>query len=290
MTLVYYEPDLFWLILPHSVQVLIGAFSEIKAHLDQNKEPHSATTVFLVDTSGEYNEEQQYLEILKRYTQEYWYVWHIGGIARVLAWQFVDHIVHIAPLLRLSNADTYRLGKILSDTQDTQYQLINQLRNLEPGFNVSHEDIVKQILVFCFEGEFEPFRIRDQVRATGGSRRRDFIINNSNPKSDFWRHMRSKGIEQILIDAKNYNGRLKYNDVANTLEYLTNPAFGNFIIIISRVGFTDYSRLIDAYLARKQVVIVLTDDDLIAMMHYKGQGKSPTAIVEEKYYEFLSMR
>jgi len=53
---------------------------------------------------------------------------------------------------------------------------------------------------------------------------------------------------------------------------------------------SDYGRLLEAYLARRQVVVVLTDDDLVAMIDDKREGRSPTDRIEAKYHEFLTMK
>jgi hypothetical protein len=43
---------------------------------------------------------------------------------------------------------------------------------------------------------------------------------------------------------------------------------------------TDYSD-------KKQVALFLIDDDLVKMINLKIEGKSPTLLIEDRYYEFL---
>jgi len=71
---------------------------------------------------------------------------------------------------------------------------------------------------------------------------------------------------------------------------LKNKAFGNFIIIISRCGVKDYEETIEAYSEDGRVILYLSDEDLIAMIILKREGKSPTLLIEEKYYDFLDKK
>lgn len=287
------EPDFFWIALPHSVRVLIGTYGELQGVLSMHVAEYAGAEMFLVDIGlSDRKSEDDYHALTQGSSNQSIHVWNINGIATLFTQAFRELAKEIAPFLQLSVRETFLLGEALSDTEDTQDQLIRDLRALATGQNIPHENLLKQILRYCFEDEFIPFHLKEQVEAIGGQRRRDFIIYNSNPKGDFWRHLRSKGVEQILVDAKNYEGKLTYESIANTLEYLINPAFGHFIIIITRVGIADYGRLLDAYLASggKQIVVVLTDDDLIQMIHLKKEGKSATTTIEERYQAFLHMK
>lgn len=286
----YREPDYFWLVLPHTVHVLVGTFDDLQAHVTAYRDEFVGHDVFLVDRGQLYRDEDEYEALLAPLGQKPAGVWTLPGIARLFDLEFRDYVKETAPLLKLDEQDAYRLGKVLSDTLDDRDQLVEQLRTLAPGSNVVHEDLVRRILTFCFDDEFVPFQLKEQVSSVGGRRRRDFIVYNTNAKKEFWRHLRSKGVEVILFDAKNYAGKLSYDDLANTIEYLTNPAFGQFLVIVSRRGMSDYGRLLEAYLARRQVVVVLTDDDLVAMIDDKREGRSPTDRIEAKYHEFLTMK
>ncbi len=94
-------------------------------------------------------------------------------------------------------------------------------------------------------------------------------------------------MEKILFDAKNYEHKVGYDEVANTVSrYLLSPAFGNFMIIICRQGVKDYVELLHHYWRSKQVVLFLTDEDLIKMIKLKREGTSPTEIIATIYHDF----
>jgi len=129
---------------------------------------------------------------------------------------------------------------VASDSLNNQvaYELIQQLRELPTGDGKAYEGIVKDILEYCFRGEFDfsPFEVQEQVVTYNGKRIRDFIIDNRYPKMGFWRDLKYvRKVEKILFDAKNYKDPITYSEIASTIRYLhRNKAFGNFIIIISR--------------------------------------------------------
>ncbi len=146
----------------------------------------------------------------------------------------------------------------------------------------------KRILEFCFHDEFSPFSIKEQVKTLNEKRIRDFIIDNRNSKMQFWKDLKwVRKVEKILFDAKNYKNPVEYREIADTLRYLKNEAFGNFIIIISRQGIKDYEEVIEDYSDKKQVALFLSDDDLVKMINLKIEGNSPTLLCEDRYYDFL---
>jgi len=118
---------------------------------------------------------------------------------------------------------------------------------------------------------------------------RDFIIDNRNPKMEFWRDLKYvRKVEKILFDAKNYQNPIVYAEIASTIRYLhRNKALGNFIIIVSRRGVKDLEEFIEAYSDHDEIVLFLNGEDLIAMLNLKREGKSPTSLIDQKYHEFL---
>jgi len=188
--------------------------------------------------------------------------------------------------------DEHAAVEIRSDTLDNRAdELIQQLRALQTGDGKAYEGIVKNILEYCFHGEFDftPFKVQEQVASHNGKRIRDFIIDNRNPKVEFWRDLKYvRKVEKILFDTKNYQGPITYSEITSTLRYLRlNKAFGNFIIIISRRGVRDLEESIEAYSAHDEIVLFLNDEDLIAVINLKREGKSPSALIDQKYHEFL---
>lgn len=181
--------------------------------------------------------------------------------------------------------------ELAAKTTDGQHELIRELKKLPTGDGKAYEDLVKRILEFCFHDEFRPFAVNEQVRTLNGKRIRDFIIDNRNSKMQFWKDIKwIRKVEQILFDAKNYKDPVEYREISDTLRYLKNEAFGNFIIVISRCGVKDYLEAVEDYGDKKQVTLFLADDDLVKMINLKLAGESPTLLIEDRYYEFLKKK
>lgn len=177
------------------------------------------------------------------------------------------------------------------DGHNNQHELIQELKAMPTGDGKAYEGLVKRILEFCFRDEFDPFAVKEQVPTDNKKRIRDFIIDNRNPKVHFWQRLIwVRKVEKILFDAKNYKNPVEYKDISDTLRYLKNAAFGNFIIIISRQGIKDYEEVLEDYLEDQRVALFLSDEDLAKMINLKLEGKSPTLLIEDRYYNFLDKK
>ncbi len=107
----------------------------------------------------------------------------------------------------------------------------------------------------------------------------------------FWKDLKwVRKVEKLLIDAKNYKNPVEYREIIDTLRYLKNEAFGNFIIIISRQGIKDDEEAVEDYSDKKQIALFLNDEDLVKMINLKIEGESPTLLIENRYYEFLDKK
>ncbi len=181
--------------------------------------------------------------------------------------------------------------ELIDNKLDSQHELIRELRNLPTGDGNTHEELVKRILEFCFHDEFKPFAVKEQVDTEDKKKRRDFIIDSRSPKVEFWQSLKwTRKVEKILFDAKNYKNPLEYREISDTLRYLENDAFGNFIIIICRLGVKDYKEALDSYLKSGRITLFLDDDDLVKMINLKIEGESPTLLIEDRYYDFLDKK
>ena len=110
---------------------------------------------------------------------------------------------------------------LIERTHGEQHELIKELRDLPTGNGKAYEELVKRILEFCFHDEFRPFAVKDQVYTDNKKRVRDFIIDNRNPKAEFWQSLKwVRKVEKILFDAKNYKDPVEYRDIFDTLRYL----------------------------------------------------------------------
>lgn len=288
----HYEPEKTWIAMPAKVRVLVGEFREIEDELHNSKERYANSSLIIVDLDKQAPKaEEVYSELLKDLTHKNTYVWSYGTFVAQFDMGFRENAKLIDKVLHIGTDNTYKLGELLSYTMDDQDQLIRDLRKLPTGEGKAYEELVKKILEFCFSDEFMPFKVKDQVGTHNKKRIRDFIIDNRNPRIEFWRDLKSvRGVEKILFDAKNYKDPVEYAKIQSSLRYLRNKAFGNFIIIISRHGVKDYEETVEVYSDDGQVILYLSDEDLIAMINMKREGKSPTFLIEDKYYDFLDKK
>lgn len=235
--------------------------------------------------------EEVYSELLKEIPNKRTYVWSYGNFVFLFVLKFRTLVTIIDTVLKIGTDNVYKLGEWLSSSVDDQEELVKELREMPTGDGKAYEELVKKILEYLFNYEFNPFKVKDQVGTYNKKRIRDFIIDNRNPRIEFWRDLKSvRRVEKILLDAKNYKDPVEYSEITSTLRYLKNRAFGNFIIIISRYGVKDYVETIEDYSEDGRVILHLSDEDLIAMIILKREGKSPTLLIEEKYYDFLDKK
>ncbi len=288
----YNVPDRFWLAITNNVRVVIGEFKDIENTLVNSKERYMNNSLLLVDIDRQPLKDQEvYFGLLKEIPEKRIYVWSYGTFFSLFDLKFGTFVKIIDAVLKIGVDNTYKLGELFSASLDDQDTLISDLRKMPTGDGKAYEELVEKILEFLFNDEFKPFKVKKQVVTLNKKRIRDFIIDNRNPRVEFWRDLKTiRGVEKILFDAKNYKDPVEYTKTTSTLRYLKNKAFGNFIIIISRHGVKDYEETVEDYSDDGQVILYLNDEDLIAMINMKREGKSPTFLIEEKYYDFLDKK
>jgi len=284
------EPDRDWLVVTRKVRVLIGEFKDIERELGSSPERYMLSSLLIVDMDKkrQLKAQQVYSDLFERFSYKGTDVWGYGTFVSSFALRFRAFIKVIDPILNIGFDNAYKLAELLRNTEGEHDKLIKGLRTMPTGDGKAYEKLVKNILEFLFNDEFTPFKVKDQIETDNKKRKRDFIIDNRNPRSEFWRVLKSRrGVEQILFDTKNYKDPVKYTKITSTLRYLRNKAFGNFIIIISRYGVKDYVETLEDYTENGRVILYLSDVDLITMINLKTEGESPTSLLEEKYYSFL---
>jgi hypothetical protein len=278
--------------IPNNVRVLIGELKDIEIELSSSKERYMNNSLLIVDMDRQPQKaDEVYSELLKEISNKRTYVWSYGNFVFLFDRKFRTLVKVIDAILKIGTDNTYKLGELFSSTLDDQDELIKELRKTPTSDGKAFEEVVKKILEYLFNDEFKPFKLKDQIGTYNKKRIRDFVIDNRNPRIEFWRDLKSvRGVEKILFDAKNYKDPVAYTEITSTLRYLKNKAFGNFIIIISRYGVKDYEETIEDYSEEGRVILYLSDEDLIAMIYLKREGKSPTFLLEEKYYDFLDKK
>ncbi len=285
----HYVPENTWLATSIMVRVLVGTYKDIEEELHSSKARYANSNLIVVDIDKQSRKaDEVYTNLTKDLSYKNTYVWGYGSFVLQFYLGFRTYAQLIGKLLNIDTDNAYKLGDLLSNTLDSQDKLIGDLRTMPTGNGKAYEELVKKILEFLFSDEFTPFKVKDQIATSNRKRIRDFIIDNRNPRNEFWRDLKSvRGVEKILFDAKNYKNSVEYTEITSTLRYLKNKAFGKLIFVISRYGVKDYVETTEDYAEEGRVIIYLSDEDLITMINLKRQGKSPTFLLEEKYYDFL---
>jgi hypothetical protein len=284
------EPDRFWLVVTSKVRVLIGEFKDIERELVRSPERYMNSSLLIVDMDKkrQLKAQQVYSDLFERFSYRGADVWGYGTFVPSFALRFREFITVIDPILNIGIDNAYKLAELLRNTEGEQDKLIRGLRTMPTGDGKAYEKLVKNILEFLFNDEFTPFKVKDQIETDNKKRIRDFIIDNRNPRSEFWRNLKIlRGVEQILFDTKNYKDPIKYAKITSTLRYLRNKAFGNFIIIISRYGVKDYVETLEDYTENGRVILYLSDVDLIAMINLKTEGKAQRLYLKKNIMIFL---
>ena len=219
------------------------------------------------------------------------FYWKFETLSFFFYLNFRSCVHYIDAILKLGTDKTFRLGEILSSTLDSQHELIQKLRKLPCGDGTRYEDLMREVLDFCFRGEFDPYVIKEQLSDYHGTQRRDFVITNINPRHDFWRELRRyHKANQILFDAKNYPSPITADVISRATDYLINPAYGNLLIVLSRNGLKrkHFRELRDRYLSKNEIILVLDENDIVEMIEKKSQKESPTDHIQAKYIDFLN--
>lgn len=131
--------------------------------------------------------------------------------------------------------------------------------------------------------------LSDQAAAN----RCDFIMPNY-AEQGFWAFLREKyQADYIVIDAKNYMGKVKKPQVLQIANYLKPHGAGLFGIIISRNGGDTSGcehALREQWMIHRKLILVLDDDDIQSMLVARSEGRAAEELLGLKIERFrLSM-
>ena len=176
-----------------------------------------------------------------------------------------------------------------TDSDSEIYNLKKEILNHPYSIGPSFEVVMEKFLKLCFRNEYNVLNLSSQYPNKKRSRIRDFIIDNNNSKNQFLKKLENRGVDFLLFDAKNYKNSLGTRDVQPFLDYIrNNPHFGNFGIILSRIGSNNTLNYeILNYLRDGTKLLILTQKDLIDMLDYLDRGRSPVEVIEKKYKDLL---
>jgi hypothetical protein len=167
--------------------------------------------------------------------------------------------------------------------------LLNELKLISAGKDdwSKYQKHVEKILSFLFSDILsEPIT---ELPDKYGINRRDFILRNY-CETGFWKYLREKyQADFIVIDAKNYTGKIKKNQVLQISNYLKSHGTGLFAIIISRNGQEDtgsYFTRREIWATERKMIIILDDNDMEKMILAKAALNRPEEIIIQKIEGF----
>ncbi|BAZ33787.1 hypothetical protein NIES4074_63010 (plasmid) [Cylindrospermum sp. NIES-4074] len=207
-------------------------------------------------------------------------IWDIDYLTK----RFNNQIKNIKnPQLKLLfSAAQRRIGKNRED------ELIEQLRACPPGKKdwPQYQKLVGSILeeLFCPTLEKPIAELADSFRVN----RRDFILPNY-AKEGFWAYLRSRYMaDHIVVDAKNYQIKIKKKEALQMANYLKSFGAGLFGIIVSRNGADSgcMHTIREIWLVQQKLLIVLTDSDLEQMLLNHRDGIPPESVIQQKIEAF----
>ena len=207
---------------------------------------------------------------------------------------FTSAIALYRQVLGITYEDIFKLIDLIGILSEAEvFWLQRELVSLPLSNGRAFENCMKTYLTVCFKPHFRRFVLRFQVPNQGGLRVRDFIIENTNSNLPFLQNLKEKGVDFFLFDAKNYEKELTSRDLDTFRMYLAeNPTFGNFGIILSRMGATDNCQesIFRSLISNQMKIIVLDQEDLLMMLDDAKIGISSLSLLEAKYNDLVLKR
>lgn len=170
--------------------------------------------------------------------------------------------------------------------------LINRLTDCMPGRGdwVEYQKVIRDVFEFLFTPPLGApiWESSDHSKAN----RRDIIFPNYSAEG-FWKFLReSYSADFIIVDPKNYKHKIKKAQVLQIANYLKPHGTGMFAIIACRKGGDAgcVTTLREQWAAYRKLIILLTDDDIEAMLLASGARGDPESVIGQVIQEFrLSM-
>lgn len=127
-----------------------------------------------------------------------------------------------------------------------------------------------------------------ESRNATGINRRDIILPNY-ATHGLWHFLhQAYRAEYIVVDAKNYCGRISKTQVLQLANYLSDAGTGLLGLILTREA-EDRGAVVtrrEQWLLHNKMILVLTDDDLHQMISSKTHASAPEELVRQKLQDF----
>ncbi|EHH1242335.1 HNH endonuclease [Vibrio parahaemolyticus] len=196
-----------------------------------------------------------------------------------------EDVGHYADILRTRVSE---LGQ-----ESIERKLMDDLQKCKSGrkYCYIYQDLVGEILNHLFSPPL--ISALPESSDLSNVNRRDFVFPNY-VENGFWAVMRERySADYIVVDAKNYTKKVGKKDVLQVANYLKDFGAGLFGIIVSRNGGDKAGcevTLREQWVLHRKLILVLTDDDLIAMLRAKADGSEPERVLIVRIEQFrLSM-
>jgi hypothetical protein len=153
-----------------------------------------------------------------------------------------------------------------------------------------YQRTVYEVLNYLFEPELTDGEM--EVRTFAGTERRDIIYTNESDSS-YWQYVRQTyGSPLVMFEVKNV-AQLELEHINQTANYL-GARLGMLGFIVTRHAPGDnivrktYSVFNDTPSMPRRMVLIVTDDDLAAMLRERDEGQdlAPTRYVQRMYRRF----
>ena len=179
-----------------------------------------------------------------------------------------------------------------SDALSPSDELLRRLSECTPGRDdwVEYQKLIRDIFEFLFTPPLGApiWESSDSSKAN----RRDIIFPNYT-SDGFWKFLReSYSADFIIVDPKNYKNKVKKAQVLQIANYLKPHGAGMFAIIACRKGGDSgcVTTLREQWAAYRKLIILLTDDDIEAMLLASGSHGKAEGVIGQVIQEFrLSM-
>lgn len=198
---------------------------------------------------------------------------------------YAEDVGHYTDILRA------RVSELGCESKERKF--IDDLQKCESGreYCYIYQDLVGRILNYLFSPPL--ISALSESSDSSNVNRRDFVFPNY-VENGFWAVMRERySADYIVVDAKNYTKKVGKRDVLQVANYLKDFGAGLFGIIVSRNGGDKAgceATLREQWVLHRKLILVLTDDDLIAMLRAKADSFEPERVLIERIEQFrLSM-
>jgi hypothetical protein len=170
-------------------------------------------------------------------------------------------------------------------------ELIQKLEEHEDKNGITpkqYEQLCLKVMAFLFDPFLYGFE--KQAETTDGGNRYDFICRIKDGNS-FWNSIRSDfRTRSILFECKNYEKPITADQVYSTERYLFAGALRTVCFLISRKGpDTSCDRAAQGALREAgKLILLLSNRNLIEMLHLKFEEDGPTSYLDQKIWQFIT--